>query len=79
MKRPTVNITPPERAGRVAIGAFAVVAGLVLLASAGGAVAIVFEVLLVFAGLDMVITGALGHCPLYARLGHMPDSLRRQS
>jgi hypothetical protein len=36
----------------------------------------VFEVLLVAAGLDLVVTGALGHCPLYRKLGHVPTSLR---
>ena len=77
MKRPVVNITPPERVGRVLVGAAAAVVGVLLLASAGGAVAVVLEALLVLAGLDLVVTGALGHCPLYHKLGHMPASLRR--
>lgn len=77
MKRPVVNITPPERVGRVLVGAAAAVVGVLLLASTGGAVAVVLEVLLVLAGLDLVVTGALGHCPLYHKLGHMPASLRR--
>lgn len=77
MKRPEVNITPVERAGRIAAGAAAAVVGLVLLASAGSVLAIVLEALLVLAGLDLVVTGALGHCPLYRRLGHVPRSLRR--
>jgi hypothetical protein len=38
---------------------------------------VVLEALLIAAGLDLVVTGALGHCPLYQRLGHMPRSLRR--
>lgn len=25
---------------------------------------------------DLVVTGALGHCPLYAKLGHVPASLK---
>ena len=53
------------------------IAGLVLLASAAGGLAIVLLTLLVLAGIDLVITGALGHCPLYPRLGHLPLSLRR--
>jgi hypothetical protein len=77
MRRPEINITPSERAGRVAIGTAGAVAGLVLLASAGGALAVVLEVLLVLAGLDLLVTGALGHCPLYHKLGHVPPSLRR--
>jgi len=76
MRRPTINITPAERAGRVLLGIAGVVAGLILLIPAGGAVAVVLEVLLVLAGLDLVITGALGHCPLYRKLGHTPRSLR---
>ena len=79
MKRFETNITPMERAGRIAIGAGAAIVGLVLLASAGGALAVVLEVLLVLAGLDLVITGALGHCPLYGKLGYVPRSLRRSA
>ena len=77
MRRPAINITPAERAARVAIGILGSVVGLILLASAGGALAAVLEVALVLAGLDLVVTGALGHCPLYRRLGHVPPSLRR--
>jgi len=50
--------------------------GRVLLAGAASALAIVLEVLLVLAGLDLAVTGALGHCPLYYRLGYVPNSLR---
>jgi Protein of unknown function (DUF2892) len=77
MKRPEINITPSERAGRIALGGAAAVAGLVLLLSASGVLAVVLLTLLVLAGLDLVVTGALGHCPLYAKLGHIPRSLRR--
>jgi hypothetical protein len=76
--RPRVNISSPERVARVALGLAAVVAAAVLLASAGSVLAVVLEVLLIAAGLDLAVTGALGHCPLYARLGHVPASLRRQ-
>lgn len=76
MKRPSVNITPPERVGRVLVGLIGVIGGLVLLASASGAVVAALEVLLVLAGLDLVVTGALGHCPLYRKLGHVPPLLR---
>lgn len=77
MKRPAVNITPAERVGRIVVGLAVVIAGLVLLIPAGGALTVVLELLLVLAGLDLVITGALGHCPLYRKLGHLPPSLRR--
>lgn len=75
----SINISSPERWGRVVLGLLAVVAGGVLLTSATGAVAVVLELLLVLAGLDLLITGALGHCPLYQKLGHVPRSLRRPS
>ena len=77
--RPSINITPAERAGRILIGLAAIIVGAVLLASAGSALAVILEVLLVAAGLDMAVTGSLGHCPLYSKLGHIPASLRRPS
>lgn len=72
----SINITPTERAARIVLGSFATVAGIVLLTGATSALAATLEVLLVLAGLDLVVTGALGHCPLYARLGHVPASLK---
>ena len=74
-----VNITPAERVGRVVLGAAAAVVGVVLLSSAGSILAVILELLLVLAGIDLVVTGALGHCPLYQKLGHVPRSLRGQS
>ncbi len=68
-RRPSVNITPIERTGRILIGAIGIGAGIVLLAGGGTVLTIVFEVLLLAAGFDLVITGALGHCPLYSKLG----------
>ena len=75
-RRPNINITSVERAGRILMGTAAVIAAVVLLTSAGSAVAVVLELLLAAAGLDLVITGAIGHCPLYKRLGYVPPSLR---
>ena len=77
MRRPPINITPAERLGRIAVGIAGTLAGLLLLSSAGGTAAVVLEVLLVLVGLDLAVTGALGHCPLYKRLGYVPRSLRR--
>jgi hypothetical protein len=77
--RPTwrrINISGPERIGRVTLGLAAAIAGVVLLLSVGSALAAVLEVLLVLAGVDLVVTGASGHCPLYQKLGHMPKPLR---
>jgi len=76
-RRPSINIAAPERAARICIGVVAVIVGAVLLVSAGSALAVVLEVFLIAAGVDLAVTGALGHCPLYAKLGHLPPSLRR--
>ena len=78
MNRPTVNISRGERAGRVLVGAVAAWAGaLLLLRPGGGPLATLLEVLLSLTGLDLVVTGAFGHCPLYKKLGHVPASLTR--
>lgn len=74
-----VNITPAERIARIVVGGLGALAGFVLLASASGVLAVVLELLLVVAGLDLVVTGALGHCPLYARLEHVPASLKEKT
>lgn len=80
MKRPTVNISLIERSGRIVFGAVGAVVGVLLLMSAAeGATAVILEFLLVAAGLDLIITGATGHCPLYSKLGHVPTSLRDRS
>ncbi|MEX2106189.1 MAG: cupredoxin domain-containing protein [Solirubrobacterales bacterium] len=76
MKRPTINITPAERVGRTLVGLVGAIGGAILLASAPSALAAVLEVLLVLAGLDLLVTGALGHCPLYRKLGYTPASLK---
>jgi uncharacterized membrane protein HdeD (DUF308 family) len=72
-----VNIGPQERVARIVVGLVGVVVGIVVLTGSPGAVVVVLAVLLGVAGLDLVVTGALGHCPLYARLGHVPASVRR--
>ena len=78
-QRPKVNITPLERWGRVIVGAIGVAVGAWMLTTAAGAVVVGLEILLILAGLDLVVTGALGHCPLYSRLGYVPRSLRSSS
>jgi len=71
-----VNITAAERVGRILVGLVGAVGGILLLAGSSTALAAVLEVLLVLAGLDLVVTGATGHCPLYQRLRYLPRSLR---
>ena len=75
----SINITPAERVARVVFGGLAAIAGAFLMGGAGSTLAVVLELLLVLAGLDLVVTGALGHCPLYARLGHVPASLKERT
>ena len=72
----SVNITPVERLGRVGLGLAIAIVGIVLLSGAGSFIAVVLEGLLVATGLDLLITGALGHCPLYQKLGYLPQSLQ---
>lgn len=72
-----VNISAVERGGRIVVGIAAIVAGLLLLAAASSVLAVVLEVVLIVAALDMVFTGATGHCPLYQRLGRGPVPRRK--
>ena len=77
MKRRTANITPVERVIRVVIGIGLVLAALWVISSGVTVLSVVGTLLLAGAGLDLGITGAMGYCPLYARLGYVPRSLRR--
>lgn len=72
----SVNITPVERVGRLVVGLAAIVGAVVLLRGADGALAVALLVLLGLAGLDLVVTGATGHCPLYRKLGRVAVSAR---
>lgn len=74
--RPSVNVTPTERIARVVLGATVVITAVLLLQDAGSGLAVTLKVLLGLAGLDLVVTGAIGHCPLYKKLGHVPASLK---
>ena len=56
-----------------------VVAGALLLTTAGSTFVVALEIVLILAGLDLIVTGALGHCPLYSKLGYVPRSLRRSA
>jgi hypothetical protein len=79
MRRPPINLSPGERLARIVAGAAGAVAGTLLLLSAGGPAVVVIEVALLLAGLDLVVTGALGFCPLYHRLGRVPRGARRSA
>ena len=72
-----VNLTAAERAGRILLGLVGAIGGILLLTGSPTALSGTLEVLLVLAGLDLVVTGATGHCPLYQKLGYVPRSRRR--
>jgi len=72
-----VNTTPAERVGRILLGLIGAVGGILLLAGPPTALTRTLALLPVLAGLDLVVTGATGHCPLDLELGHMPSLLRR--
>lgn len=78
-KKRNINISPAERVGRIVVGVVGIVVGVTLLLDASTAVAVVLELLLIAAGVDLVITGATGHCPLYRKLGHVPAALKGRS
>jgi hypothetical protein len=75
-RRLSLNITPAERIGRVVLGGAATLAGILLIAGAGSTIVVILAALLAVAGLDLVVTGAIGHCPLYQKLGFVPRSMR---
>ncbi|MFD7012264.1 YgaP-like transmembrane domain [Rhodococcus jostii] len=72
----SVNVTLAEPIARIVIGVVGTVGGLVVIAGGASLGSGVLAVLLIAAVLDLVVTGATGHCPLYQRLGHVPGSLK---
>ena len=76
MRSRKINITPAERAARVAVGVILLGLALFIAAQGVGVVTVVGAVLLGATGLDLGVTGAIGYCPLYAKLGYVPRSLR---
>ena len=77
LKWPEVNISTPERWVRVIIGVAALALSIVLFADSNGPVQFILSGLLGLSGLDLAVTGALGHCPLYRWLGHVPERTER--
>jgi hypothetical protein len=64
----SVNLKLTERVGRVVVGAAGTVGAVVWLALVPSLLVAVGAVLLIAAGMDLVVTGARGYCPLYAWL-----------
>lgn len=71
-----VNLTPAERAARILIGLVGAVGGAFLLGGAGSTLAFALEAILIITGLDLLVTGLTGHCPLYQKLGFVPARLK---
>lgn len=67
----TQNIGNGERAGRVVVGAALAALGVVVLFGGPAFWGLVGAILAVAVGIDLVVTGARGYCPLYARFGHV--------
>lgn len=64
-----VNITPIERIGRVAVGLAFIALGIALFSGSEMFGVRAVAVAAALFGLDMLVTGAIGFCPLYFKLG----------
>jgi hypothetical protein len=62
------NLGPVERVLRIVGGGLLAVVAAILWSSSSGVAAVAW-VGLALLGLDFVVTGVRGYCPLYARLG----------
>ncbi len=74
-----INIGPVERVARVLLGTALTVIGIAILAGGPSTWGLAGAVLLAAVGADLIVTGARGYCPLYARVGHTPRALRGTS
>jgi Inner membrane protein YgaP-like, transmembrane domain len=63
------NVGTIERVGRIALGGGLAVWAAVLLLGAAGLISLLLYFALVVLGLDFVVTGIRGYCPLYNLLG----------
>lgn len=78
IRKPSVSMIPAERIARVTSGLVAVLAAVTLFQDASSPAAVVLKGLVALAGLDLVITGALGHGPLYNTAGPVATSPERR-
>ena len=63
------NLGTVERVLRVLLGGALAIWALLLLLGAGALVRVLLDVALIALGVDFVVTGIRGYCPLYKRLG----------
>lgn len=66
-----VNVSTPERVGRVILGVALAAVGVIILVGSPAALGAIGAALLIAVGIDFIVTGSTGYCPLYARLGHV--------
>ena len=63
------NVGKVERVMRVTLGGALAVWMLVRLFSGGGLIPLLLDIALIALGIDLIVTGLRGYCPLYKRLG----------
>ena len=63
-----VNLSVAERVARIAVGVTGAAGAVAWFALVPSAVVAVGALLIAAAGIDLVVTGARGYCPLYAWL-----------
>lgn len=66
---PRKNVGTLERVLRVLLGAALAITAALLLAAGGALVWRLLDLALIALGIDFVVTGIRGYCPLYKRLG----------
>ena len=67
--RKTKNVGATERVLRIALGGAVAIWALVLIFSGGGLIWLLAYLALIALGVDFVVTGIRGYCPLYNLLG----------
>ena len=72
-----INVDEPERTLRMAMGWTTGFIGLVLVGAQGSAVSVTVGAILAVVGWTFFVTGFLGRCPVYRRLGRTSRTLRR--
>lgn len=63
------NVGTAERVARVTLGVALAIWMLVRMFNGGGLIPILLDIALIALGVDFVVTGLRGYCPLYKRLG----------
>lgn len=63
------NVGTTERVARVTLGGALAIWTLIRLLNSGGLIPILLDIALIALGVDFVVTGLRGYCPLYKRLG----------